>query len=152
MISPFKKMYDHIHHKVSSGESDLYTALLFPITFSFIITFSIARIVSHLAPEFYLEISPGLHIHHYTYGFFILAISGYLTLVFSGPRAKFWLALLFGIGLALSFDEFGMWLRLKDDEEIRLHYDGFNIIIGLIIFLLTWKHGLEFLKKIINRK
>jgi len=145
----FQKMGEHIHHKVSNGESGLYAALLLPITFSFLITFSIARAISHIAPQFYIELSAGLHIHHYTYGFFILAISGYLALIFSGPRAKFWIALLFGIGLALSFDEFGMWLRLKDDDITRFQYDGFNLIMGLTLLLLSFKHGIKFLKRLL---
>ena len=108
-------------------------AILFPITFSFLLTFAGARIFSHFLPNFFLQPSPGLHIHHFTYGFFILATAGYLALVHHGPRANYWIAMLFGMGLGFAMDELGMWLRFRDDDIARSSYDGLTVVILSVV-------------------
>ena len=66
-------------------------------------------------------------------------------MVFSGPRAKFLIALLHGFGLGLAFDEFGMWINLDDGDLARFSYDGFIIIIGFILTLISVKKGARIL-------
>src|SRR3990167_7367729 len=108
MISIFKKMRQNIAERVGPKtvkKSGLYVAILFPITYSFLLTFAGARIFSHFIPQFYIEWVPGLRVHHYTYGFFILAAAGYLALVHHGPKVNYWIAMLFGMGLGLAMDE-----------------------------------------------
>lgn len=139
-------MRENIREKVIHHEPGLYTAIIFPITISLVITFAAARTLNHLAPNLFLELSSGLHIHHFTYGFFILALAGYLALVFNGPRAKYLIAHLYGTGLGLAFDEFGMWLRLRDDDPARWSYDGFILVIGVLFFILSAKPGLKLLR------
>ena len=148
LLTIFKKMRESIHRKIEADEPGLYISIAFPILFAFIITFSASRIFSHLFPQFYLPIAPGLHIHHFTYGMFILAASGYLALIIKDPRAKYWTALLHGFGLGLAMDEFGMWLRLRDDNIVRWSYDGFNITIGIFLLILTVKPGFRLIKKL----
>ncbi|MDO8495123.1 MAG: hypothetical protein Q7S32_01160 [bacterium] len=139
-------MKESIREKVVHHESGLYVAIIFPIAVAFSLTFVGSRILSHFAPQFYVEWSPGLRVHHFTYGFFILAVTGYLALIFNGPRAKYLIALLFGFGLGLAFDEFGMWLRLKDDDPVRWSYDGFNVIIGVLFLIISARPGVRFLR------
>jgi hypothetical protein len=139
-------MKESIREKVVHHEPGLYVAIIFPIAVSFIITFTGARILSNLVPQFYLEWSPGLRVHHFAYGFFILAAAGYLALIFNGPRAKYFIAHLFGIGLGLAFDEFGMWLRLRDDDPVRWSYDGFNVVIGVLFLIISARSGVRFLR------
>jgi len=45
-------------------------------------------------------------------------------------------------------DEFGMWLRLNDDDLARWSYDGFNITIGLFLFVITIRPGFRLIKEI----
>lgn len=142
----FYKMKESIREKVVHHESGLYVAIIFPIAVSFIIAFTGARILSHVLPQLFLELSSGLHIHHFTYGFFILAVAGYLALIFNGPRAKYFIAHLFGIGLGLAFDEFGMWLRLRDDDPARWSYDGFSVIIGVLFLIISARSGIRLLR------
>ncbi|HEY4506645.1 MAG TPA: hypothetical protein VJH71_00550 [Candidatus Paceibacterota bacterium] len=146
--SIFRKMRDSVHRKVEAGDPALYVSMIFPIMFAFILTFIGSRIISYLFPWLYLEPSEGLHVHHFTYGVFILFAAGFLGLVVSQARAKFWVAMLHGFGLGLAMDEFGMWLHLRDDDVARWSYDGFNIAIGLFIFVLTVKPGFRVLKKL----
>jgi len=146
-------MRESIHRKIEKGEPNLYVSLAFPILFAFLVAFIGSRIVYYLItdniiPEIYWQPSPGLHIHHFTYGVFILFVAGYLALAVRNPRTKFWIAMLLGLGLGLAMDEFGMWLRLSDQDIVRRSYDGLTIIIGLFLVILTAKPGLALLKRL----
>lgn len=135
-----------ILEKIERSEAGLYFYLVFPIAFAFLITFMLTRIFNLIAPDFYLFGLPVGHIHHFTYGFFILAVSGYMALIFDGPRAKYLISLLHGFGLGLAFDEFGLWLNLRDDNLTRWNYDGFLIIVGFFFLILSANRGLKTLK------
>lgn len=141
-------MRSNIMWKVSHHASGLYVSVLFPIAIAFLLTFIGARIISHIAPELYIPWSREIRIHHYAYGFFILAASGYLALIFSGSRAKYLISLLHGLGLGLAFDEYGIWLRLSDEDPARWSYDGFLIIAGLIAIIVSAKPGIRMLKNL----
>src|SRR3989338_9828318 len=106
LTSIFRKMRESIHRKVETGDPGLYVSMAFPILFAFILTFIGSRIIGYLItydiiPHLYLELEPGLQVHHYTYGIFILFVAGYLGLVAKQARAKFWVALLLGFGFGL---------------------------------------------------
>ncbi len=148
----FQKMQRNISEKIVAREPGLYVALLFPIMFAFLLTFIGSRILSHFAPWFYLPVAPGLHVHHFTYGFFILAISGYLALIHNGPRGTYLIALLHGFGLGLALDEFGMWLRLRDDDIARWNYDGFFIVVGFLVLLFALPRGWRLLRRLWPQK
>lgn len=146
---PFVRTIEQrIRNKLNQHQEGLYVVLLFPISVAFILTFIACRMVSHVAPHLYLQLSSGLHVHHFIYGFFSVTAAGFLALVFNGPRAKFWIAMLFGFGLGLSFDEYGIWLHLNDGDPLRWQYDGFVIVISAILLLFTIQPGLRFIKKI----
>jgi len=81
------------------------------IAAAFALTVVSARIFSLILPRVHWEPVPGMHIHHYVYGIFILVIAGYLALIFRKDGATPWIALLYGLGVGLTFDEFGMWLN-----------------------------------------
>lgn len=147
----FQKMRESIHRKVQTGDPGLYISLAFPILFAFILTFIGSRVMGYLItyniiPHLYLELEPGLQVHHYTYGVFVLFAAGYLGLTVRQARAKFWVAMLHGFGLGLAMDEFGMWLRLRDDEAVRWSYDGLTVTVALFLFILTLKPGIRMLK------
>lgn len=147
----FGKIQEEISEKIRTGDSTLYITLAFPMIFAFILTFVGSRVVGYLItfgymPGIFLEPSPGLHIHHFTYGFFILFIAGYLGLIAERPRAKFWVAMLIGFGFGLAIDEFGMWLKLRDDEALRWSFDGLIIVIGLFLFVLSVRPGVKTIK------
>lgn len=148
-----KKIRESVHRKVETDEPGLYVSMAFLILFAFVLTFIGSRAIGYLItygiiPEIYWQPSPGLHVHHFTYGVFILFLAGYLALAAKSARVKFWLALLHGLGLGLAMDEFGMWLKLRDDDIVRWSYDGFIIIIALFFFILTAKPGFRMLKKL----
>lgn len=108
----------------------------FYIFASFLVTFILSRIIVYFfvfgPPRMYLKIN-GIHVHHLTFGIILLAIIGYLALTTHSNHFKKFMAVLYGIGLALAFDEFGMWLHLKDDYWIRHSYDSILIITLLLL-------------------
>lgn len=105
--------------------------------FGFIVTFLIARtcvflIMSRRMPNLYFFLH-GTHVHHLNYGIFLLAaVAGYA--VFRRPvgRAAETTALVYGVALALTFDEFGMWLHLGGSYWQRTSVDGVVVVAALI--------------------
>jgi hypothetical protein len=111
--------------------------LAVPILVSFLFTFMAARvlvflIVSRRIPDVYLNMG-GTHVHHLNYGIFLLSgVGAYLLLADPGVRALRRCAVLYGIGLALTFDEFGLWLHLGGSYWQRASFDAIVVIGGLL--------------------
>ena len=105
------------------------------IAAAFVVTATAARLFSTVLPRVHWEPLPGMHIHHYVYGIFILAAAGYLALIFKGDRATMWIALLYGLGIGLTFDEFGMWLNPPFVRGVRWNTNGLTIVILLLALL-----------------
>ncbi len=107
--------------------------------FGFLLTFLLARafvflIMSHQIPNLYFFLQ-GTHVHHLNYGIFLLgAVGGYG--VFRRPvgRSAEITALLYGVAMALTFDEFGMWLHLGGSYWQRTSVDA--VIILSAVFAL----------------
>ena len=86
-------------------------------------------------PDLYFHFG-GTHEHHLNYGIFILSVVGAI-LLFEPPSGK-WLgvvAVAYGIGLALTFDEFGMWLHLGGGYWQRASFDAVTIVGGILLLL-----------------
>src|SRR5438132_11697816 len=79
----------------------------------------------------------GTHLHHLSYGIVLLAGVG-AVLLFHRPtgRRLSATAILYGVGLALTFDEFGMWLHLNTDYWQRASFDAV-VAIGSLPGLLA---------------
>jgi hypothetical protein len=83
----------------------------------------------------------GVHVHHQVYGIFLLLGAG--TAEFAYQPDSPWLevlAVLFGVGAALTLDEFALWLRLDDvywGPEGRQSVDAVLVatVIGLLLLL-----------------
>lgn len=130
------------------------------IGFSFLITFILARltvyfVLGHWIPDFFLTVK-GVHIHHFTYGVVILVVVGlYLIIRRPGVESVYFrrAILLYGVGLGLTFDEFGMWVRLEDDYWVRQSYDAVVVILLLLLNVAYYKTIKElFTKKLFYRK
>jgi len=111
----------------------------------FIVTFLIARVMVFLimsgqVPNMYLFLH-GTHVHHLNYGIFLLSLVGGYS-VFRRPtgRAAEVNALLYGVSLALTFDEFGMWLHLGGSYWQRASVDAVIVVaafMALVAFATT---------------
>ena len=104
------------------------------VAFAFGVTVVFARWVSYVKPGFHYNIG-GIHIHHYTYGIFMLTVAGYFALALKGPRATFWVALLYGWGAGFTFDEMGMWLNSSIDQSAR--WDMAGMLIGALALMIS---------------
>ena len=77
------------------------------------------------------------HIHHLVWGICLLLVSGLLAVAVQPPLSV--TAIVFGIGAALTLDEFALWLHLDDvywSEQGRQSIDAvivFAIISGFMV-------------------
>jgi hypothetical protein len=124
---------------------------LFVASVSFFLTFATVRgivfaIVHHI-PPFHYVILEGRHIHHLVFGIFILLAVGYGWLCEIGNGgdsssvfASRLMSLLYGLGAALTLDEFALWLNLKDVYFVREGRSSFDAVIlfGSLLAISTW--------------
>ena len=112
------------------------------VLFSFLLTFILARVVvflimSRRLPDLYLHLG-GTHIHHLNYGIFLLVgVSAYLLLGSPDGHQKKLAAAVYGVGVGLTFDEFGMWVRLGGSYWQRASVDAVGVlaaVFGLIAY------------------
>jgi hypothetical protein len=113
--------------------------------FGFILTFIASRtvvllIMSQRLPNLYFFLR-GTHVHHLNYGILLLAGVGAFTLLWMPTgRALDVAALLYGIAMGLTFDEFGMWLHLGGSYWQRASIDAIVVVaavLGLIAYATT---------------
>jgi len=110
--------------------------------FGFVLTFILSRalvflIMSGQIPNLFLFLQ-GTHVHHLNYGIFLLsAVAGYALFGRPCGRAAEGAALAYGFAMALTFDEFGMWLHLGGSYWQRASVDAVIVVaalIGLVAF------------------
>lgn len=108
--------------------------------FGFIVTFALSRvfvflIMAQLIHNFYFFLGK-THVHHLNYGIFLLsAVCGYS--VFRRPvgRAAELTALIYGVAMGLTFDEFGMWLHLGGGYWQRASVDAVIVVAAVFAFV-----------------
>ena len=107
------------------------------VLYCFLLTFIAARVVVFLVmvrwiPDLYLHLA-GTHVHHLNYGIFMLAgVGGYLLFRRPAGRVLSLTAAIYGVGLGLTFDEFGMWLHLGGSYWQRASFDAVVVIAALL--------------------
>jgi hypothetical protein len=77
----------------------------------------------------------GTHIHHLVWGILLIMVSGWVAIALdpSSPGPQI-LAVLFGIGVGLTLDEFALWLELRDvywEQEGRKSIDA--VIVAAVV-------------------
>ena len=124
---------------------------LFVASVSFFLTFAGVRAVVfailHNIPPFHFIEDGGRHIHHLVFGIIILLGVGYgwLADIGTGVDASSLLlsrlmSILYGVGAALTLDEFALWLNLKDvywSPEGRSSIDAV-ILFGSLLAAGSW--------------
>jgi len=125
---------------------------MFIASVSFLITFVGVRILVHRIANHQGHLQwvtvHGMHIHHLVWGILILLLVGYGWLHDVGwsdtPESIFMgrlMAVSYGVGAALTLDEFALWLSLEPDaywsREGRLSIDAV-IIFGSVLAVGAW--------------
>ena len=110
------------------------------VLFVFLLTFILSRVLVFLImarwmPDLYLHLG-GTHVHHLNYGIFLLCGVG-AWLLFAPPagRLRTLCAMTYAVGLALTFDEFGMWLHLGGGYWQRASFDAVTVIAAALALL-----------------
>src|SRR5580692_12815444 len=109
---------------------------------SFFFTFAAVRAVVyavlHKIPPFHFIQHDGRHIHHLVFGIIILLIVGYgwlcevgVGMDDSSVLLSRLMAILYGVGAALTLDEFALWLNL---EDVYWAPEGRSSIDAVILF------------------
>ena len=142
----FRRIADHLFLN-KRGE------IPFIIFFTFLVTFFISRIIAYSVhfdkvPDFLFFIRTvyiqGYHIHHFNFGIIILIIAGFLSLVDERRSHARTIAVLYGVGLALVMDEFGLLVTLDANAYWgRRSYDAVMItslvLLNIVYFKGFWR-------------
>ena len=124
---------------------------LFVASVSFFLTFAGVRAVVfavlHNIPPFHFIEHSGRHIHHLVFGIIILLAVGYGWLADFGTGEddssillSRLMSILYGVGAALTLDEFALWLNLKDvywSPQGRSSIDAV-ILFGALLAASAW--------------
>ncbi|MGH9536626.1 MAG: hypothetical protein ACRD3H_01810 [Terriglobales bacterium] len=124
---------------------------LFVASVSFFLTFATVRgmvfAITHHIPPFHYIILEGRHVHHLVFGILILLFVGYGWLCEIGNGsdsssvfASRLMSVLYGLGAALTLDEFALWLNLKDVYFVREGRSSIDAVIlfGSLLAISTW--------------
>lgn len=126
------------------GHSQLLE-LQFIITISFLITFIASRAIVVAAGESKpsLELWVGnYHVHHFFFGLLLLSISGWISLVESQKKYKKISAILYGGGLGLLIDEFGLLLTWGNYWATQSYIFSI-IVIFIFLSIILYEHNRE---------
>lgn len=102
---------------------------------TFLVTRAITRAIRAGRGPFRNTSVGGVHVHHQVYGIFLLLGTGLAEFTYrpDPPWAQV-IAVLFGVGAALTLDEFALWLRLEDvywTSEGRSSVDA--VLVALVV-------------------
>ena len=115
---------------------------------AFLLTFIASRtlvilIMIRRLPGLFLHLG-GTHVHHLNYGIFLVSTTAAVLLFAEmNETQRAASAVIYGIGMALTFDEFGMWLHLGGSYWQRASFDAVVVLLGifgLIGFMPRWQH------------
>ncbi|HEY1678731.1 MAG TPA: hypothetical protein VGG04_13540 [Candidatus Sulfotelmatobacter sp.] len=124
---------------------------LFVASVSFFLTFggvrAVVYAVVHQVPPFHFIQHGGRHIHHLVFGILILLFVGYAWLAEIGSGSddssillSRLMSILYGVGAALTLDEFALWFNLQDvywSPQGRTSIDAI-ILFGALLSAGTW--------------
>jgi glucose dehydrogenase len=114
---------------------------------AFLLTFIGSRVIVILImtrrmPNLFFH-AGGTHVHHLNYGIFLLSsVAAILLFATLNLKHKGICALLYGLAMGLTFDEFGMWLNLGGSYWQRASFDGVIVVLtifALIAFFPRWE-------------
>lgn len=138
-------------------------SLGFVILEFFLLGFVMARAYVYFSrlgwwPQNFMTVVVGQHIHHFAWGIILVVPVGLAYMLMPERFMPYWrlkLAAIYGWGMGLIFDQFGMWINLTDNYSLRTGYDAVVILAGILIngvyFKPMWKFLYQkTLKKVIE--
>ena len=99
----------------------------------------------------------GTHVHHLVPGIVLLLLTGYLAFAF-GYGENPVVAALFGVGAALTLDEFALWLHLRDVYWERAGRRSVDVVLAaaavgtlVVLGLDFWEVGWQAFTRLVQR-
>jgi len=133
---------------------------LFLASLAFFVTFGTTRLITHAIRRgaVFSDVSiNGQHVHHLVWGILLLLAVGYGWLIRIGSGheqtsrlASRVMATLYGVGAALTLDEFALWLNLSDvywERQGRASIDAV-VLFGAFVSAGLW--GGPFLRAVVR--
>jgi hypothetical protein len=124
-----------------SGRRAVVACLVAALLVTFLATRFVTRAIRAGRGPFRDTSVGGVHLHHEVYGIFLLLGIGTAEFTYRpGGAGQYVLAALFGVGAALTLDEFALWLHLDDvywSAEGRSSVDAVLLALlvgGLLLF------------------
>ncbi len=134
-----RRVRHHYRTSLSLSRQVAFRALL-----AFLVMFAFLRALTYvihyqILPIHNIVTRSGLHIHHLFWGILLLMVVGFTALATRDPRWHLRIAVLFGIALALTLDEFALWLNLADVYWSREGRESIKAAVtaGAILALLA---------------
>ncbi len=116
------------------------------ILVTYVVTFLTVRFITHSIRDgkyrrVFRNVSGpgGTHLHHLVPGIILLLVSGFLGVGIDDRTWQNAVAVLFGIGAALTLDEFALWLHLEDvywAKEGRQSVDAVLTMAALLLLVV----------------
>jgi hypothetical protein len=103
-------------------------------------------ILFHIGPFGWVVLG-GMHVHHLVWGILLLLISGYAMVaeigIDSTARSLFLgrlIAILYGMGAALTLDEFTMWLNIQESTWTFQGRESIDVVVlfGALLAVGAW--------------
>jgi hypothetical protein len=118
------------------GEGSTPHGLAFLALLSFVTSFLAARVFATLNPTIIL-VGGGIHFHHFWYGLVMVAVAGWLGIVYNRPKFDRTYAVVFGLGGGLIGDEVGLLLTFGDyDSSLTFFFFVIVVTVGTMSLLL----------------
>jgi uncharacterized membrane protein len=139
------RLFDDISRAYDHGIQGPGNEAHFLILVALILSFGFIRTSAHMIRAQVswwpgnVQTKGGTHIHHLVWGILLLLAFGYLGIAVDPPSP--WrevVAVLFGIGMGLTLDEFALWLNLEDvywSEKGRQSIDA--VIVAACLLTIT---------------
>jgi lysyl-tRNA synthetase class 2 len=138
-VNVFRFIPGYTHGIYDSGKEPIF--LLFV---AFLVTFILTRLYTRIARQrgWGSASAGGVHMHHMVPGVILMSVAGILSFSALSDSNAAWsvLALLFGVGVALTLDEFAMIFYVRDvywTDEGRTSVDAMLMGIALMGLLLV---------------
>jgi len=123
----------------------------FLILIAFLLAFGFIRTSAHLIraqAKWWpgnVETKGGTHVHHLVWGILLLLACGYIGIAVApdSPWREL-VAVLFGVGMGLTLDEFALWLNLRDVYWAEKGRESIDAVIVTACLLTIALLGLQF--------
>jgi hypothetical protein len=140
----------HYHAKLSLERQVALNALA-----AFLVTVSVLRAITYsihygIAPFHDLVLAGGLHIHHLFWGIVLLMAVGFVALSTRAPAWHLRMAVVYGVALGLTLDEFALWLHLADVYWDPVGRESLEAVAAAAALLAIYGAGWPWLHAIIR--